>query len=331
MPFPLSSIALLSLEVTRALVVLGYGLNFDTDAATAGAPRFTALSTYSRLAITACTGSGVFPIVITTAHPHGVSGRASACGGLSCVISSVTGNTAANNLDADPTSRTHGLPAGVLAIPLSTTTLALYGQDPVEGNLVPLVGNGAYTGGGTVTPALTDGSILIGRPTTREFSAAPRICFVPRSIASTPRRVSSPNPTRRNGERRAEIQQRSIGTDVHAFDVHAWGEANPPDAAGDYILADALRECVRSALHDLACGTSEEGAGVWDDEKERAAQLIKSGHLLTFGATISVPVTDNPILGGLPFVPVGTTFSTTVQSPTPEIAATFTGPTITPG
>ena len=205
-------------------------------------------------------------------------------------------------------------------MPLTSTTLALYGQDPVEGNLVPLTGSGTYTSGGTITPALGDGSILIGRDATREHSSPPRIVLVPRNVTARPRSVSIANG-RRNEERRAEIQQRPIGNDAHGFDVHAWGASSPPDAANDYMMANALRECVRTSLVLLACGTSSADAGVWDDQSERATQAIKAGHLLTFGITIAVPVLDNPILGGLPFVPVGTLVETTVQTTTPEVAA----------
>lgn len=336
MPFPLSSIVALSLETTRALIVLGYGLNFDTDAAAAGSPRFTSLPAYAPLAIVGCTGAGVSPVVVTTAYPHGVSGRASACGGISCVITGTGGNTAPSNIDQDPQSRTVGRPQGVLGVPLSATTLALYGQDtvpgsPTYGQLVALTGNGTYTSGGILVPALTDGSILIGRPTTREHSAAPRICLVPRGIASDkPGKPSQPNVAARNTERRTLIQERTIAVDTHQFDVHAWGEATPPDPAQDYIATSVLRDCLQAAMYDLISDAGDVQGGPWDDEKERATQLIKSGHLLTFGITMDVPVTDNPILGGLPFVPTGTTFGTVVQSPTPEIAETFPGPAINP-
>lgn len=345
MPFPLSSIVLISLEVTRALVVLGYGLGFDTDMAastSSGMGRFTRTPNpatglpYPPLAITGCTGANVAPIVVTTAYPHGVSGRAASCGGLSCVIAGVGGNFAAMAIDQDPQSRTVGLPQGVLAVPLSPTTLALYAQNTVPdtatyGQLVPIMGTAAYTGGGTITPALTDGSILIGRPTTREHSAAPRIAFVPRGIAADkPGKPSQPNTQARNQERRVLIQQRTIAIDTHQFDVHAWGEASPPDPVYDYLATNALRDCVQSAVYDLISDAGDVGNGVWNDEKERSTQLIKSGHLLSFLVTMDVPVTDNPMIGGLPFVPDGTTFGTVVQSPTPEIAETFAGPTIIP-
>jgi hypothetical protein len=326
--FPLSSIAIVSIVTTRALVSLGLGLGYDPAPIAAGAAfgRFTSTGSPAPLAITAA--SNTTPIVITTAYPHGVSARTEACGGLSCVISGVLGNTAANNVATDPNDREVGLPQGVLAVPLSASTLALYGQDqgpasPTVGSLVPLVGNGAYAGGGTIVPAFTDGSILIGRPTTREHSAPPRLCFVPLGVASSQRRSSSPNPATRNGERRALIRERSIGTDTWTFTAHAWGEATPPDQARDFVLAATIREALRAALHDLACGTADEGGGAWDDQREREVQQIKAGHLLSFAMSIAVPVTDNPSVGGLPFVPDGTYADVTVQSTTPEIAETF--------
>jgi hypothetical protein len=316
--FPLPAIILLSLDVTRGLVVLGYGLGYDTDAAEQGvygrftralAPSGSATATpgspYPSLRIVDCTGHGVSPIVITTEYPHGVSGRVQGCGGMSCIIDGVLGNTAANNIDANPKSETCGLPAGTLAVPLSTTTLALYGQDPTYGNLVALTGNGAYTSGGTITPALGDGSILIGRDTAKEQSSPPRIVLIPRAVQSIPREASMP-AANRNIERRAEIQQRSVGSDVWAFDVHAWGQSQPPDAANDFIAASALRDCIRYSLNALACGTSSTDAGVWDDEKALALTNIKAGHLLSFGITIKTPVLRNMIVGGLPFVPSGT-------------------------
>ena len=318
MSFPLPAIVILSLDVTRGLVVLGYGLGYDTDAAAQGAygrytralaPAGSTTATpgqpYAPLRIVGCTSNGVSPIVVTTEYPHGVSPRVQGCGGMSCIITGVGGNTNANNIDTNPLSETCGLPAGTLAVPTGPTTLALYGQDPVYGNLIPLVGNGTYTSGGTITPALGDGSILIGRDTSKEQSSPPRIVLIPRGVLPLPREASLP-AIRRNLERRAEIQQRPIGTDVWTFDVHAWGQSQPPDAAYDFIAASALRDCVRVSLNALACGTSSADAGTWDDEKERSLQNIKAGHLLSFGITIKVPVLDNPILGGLPFVPAGT-------------------------
>lgn len=340
MSFPLAAVAILSIEVTRALVALGYGLGYNSSVAgvtASGQGSFTSQINpatslpWPPLAIVGCTGAAV-PVVITTAFPHGVSLRG--IGGMSCIVSGILGNLAANNIDTDPRSRTKGLPAGILAVPTSTTTLALYGQDfdassPTAGALIPIVGSGAYTGGGTIVPALTDGSILIGRENTREHSAPPRVVLVPKSVERLPRRASLPNPAR-NADRQTEIRQRSIGTDAHVMVAHCWGQATPPDPAQDFVLTNLLGEAIRAALHDLAEGTSDVRAGEWDDQKERETQHIKAGHLLTFGMSIHVPVLDNPIAGGLPFVPPGSAMRTTVQTPTPEIGATFDLP-VTPG
>lgn len=322
--------AVLSLDVTRQLVAAGYGLGYDTDAAAAsadGTGRFTNVirptlgTPYPPLAITGCTGNGV-PIVITTQYPHGVSNRG--IGGLSCIISGVTGNTAANNLATDPNSRTVGLNEGVLAVPLTPTTLALYGQDQdpasaTVGQLIPLVGNGAYTGGGTVVPALTDGSILIGRENVREQSAPPRIVMVPKGIAGwgvVPGAFPNAN---RTGERHAQRQQRRTRTKSITFDVHVWGSRNVPDAAYDFDICNAIQDAIVDSAWLLQATQEDPGPGVWDDQKERETQFIKAGHLLTFPMTFVVPVLDNL----LPFIPSGSAFSVTVQTTTPEIGAQF--------
>jgi hypothetical protein len=324
--FPIVAIALLSLDVCRGLVAAGYGLNYDTDAAaaTGGAGRWTPNPAYSPLAITACTGNTVSPIVITTMFPHGFSTRG--IGGASIIVSGVTGNTAANHLDADSRSTTIGHAAGVHAIPLTPTTLALYGQDTTDGHLVPLVGNGAWAGGGTVTTALTDGAILVGRENCNELSSAPRIVLVPKSIASAPRRASIPNGAR-TLERQTELKLRSLGTDIHSFEAHAWGQAQPADPAQDFVWTTALREAVHTSLMLLARDSSSTEGGRWDDEGERRTQVIKSGHLLSFDMTISVPLLEGVTM---PFVPSGTSFVTTVESTTPEVAQVITT-SITPG
>lgn len=331
MPSILPLVAMLSLDVTRNLVAAGYGLGYDTDAAAAsssGVGRFA--SGFAPLVITGCTGSGV-PVVVTTAYPHGVSSRG--VGGMSCIIAGVTGNTAANNVSTDSTDRTVGLPQGVLAVPTGATTLALYAQDqdqtsPTYGSAtpVPIIGNGAWAGGGTITPALTDGSILIGRENTREHGAPPRIVAVPADCEWGPKSNALVNPRIRNAERREQIQQRSVRTRVNAIEFHIWNASNPPDPARDFSACEVIADALEDSAWLLYGQPHEPTKGRWDDQKEREAQFIKSGHLLTLRMTLRTPVLDNAFA----FVPAGTTFSTVVQSPTPEIAATFTGPVINP-
>lgn len=320
----------LSMEVTRQLVAAGYGLGYDTDAAAAaadGVGRFTNLvrpttgTPYPPLSITGCTGSGV-PIVITTAHPHGVSSRG--VGGMTCIISGVTGNTAANNLATDPNDRTVGLPQGVLAVPLSATTLALYGQDQnpasaTVGRPVPLIGNGAWTGGGTVTPALTDGAILLGLENVREHSAPPRIVMVPRGIdgwAMAPAAIPNGN---RTAERLRDRSQRRTRSKSIAFDVHIWGQRQPPDPAYDFDICNAMQDALVDSAWLLLGQQEDPAAGIFDDQSARATQFIKAGHLLTFPWRVAVPVLDN----ALPYVPPGSSFDVTVQTPTPTIGAQF--------
>lgn len=315
----LSNVAILSIDVTRVLVVsLGMGLGYDTAAAASTnsrVGRFTATIDpttslpYPPLGIVGCTGAGA-PIVITTAYPHGVSSRG--VGGMSCIIQGIGGNLAANHLDVDPRSRTIGLPAGVLAKPTGATTLALYGQDPLSGALVPLMGSGTYTSGGTVTPAFTDGSILLGRDTARENSAAPRIIMIPRTSKWGPR--SNSIPFDRAAERRAQKSQRSIRTEWVVFDVMCWGQDTPPNPARDYDVVRSLAHAVVDSAHLLFGVTDMLADGVWNDEAERRTQQIKAGHLFTFGLGIAMPVLDN----ALPYVPPTAEFNSTTETQTPD-------------
>lgn len=317
----------LSMDVARILVAAGYGLGYDTDAAAGspvGAGRFTGAkqpstgNPYPPLAIVGCTGIGV-PVVITTAYPHGVSARG--IGGMACIISGVTGNTAANNISTAPEDVTVGLAQGVLAVPVSATQLALYGQDAnpasaTVGQPIALVGNGAWTGGGTVTPALTDGQILVGQDNVAEHSAPPRIVLVPRGTGIGPDDVSVPNANR-TAERRLQVAQRSLGSDALQCDIHCWGQRLPvPDAVYDFDITLALSQAFRASSYLLFGQSIIPGAGVWDDDKARATQLIKAGHLLSFPISIDVPNLDVT----LGYVPPGTTLETTVQSSTPQTA-----------
>lgn len=321
----------LSLDVTRQLVAAGLGLGYDTDTAAANTPsgvgRFTNLvrpttsTPYPPLAITGCTGSGV-PIVITTAYPHGVSARG--IGGLACIVSGVTGNTAANNVATDPNDRTVGLNQGVLAVPTGPTTLALYGQDQdpasaTVGQPIPLIGNGAWTGGGTVTPALTDGQILLGLENVREQSAPPRIVMVPRTVSGWGVTSAGIPNGNRTAERLAERSQRRTRTKSLGFDVHIWAQRQPPDAAYDFDICNTAQDRIVDSAYLLFGQQEDPGPGVWDDQKARDTQFIKAGHLLTFSWNLVVPVTDN----ALSYVPPGTTLESVIQTSTPEVGATI--------
>lgn len=315
----LSLIATLSLDVARVLVNGGAGLGFNATLAgqtSNGSGNFTSaidVSTgipFPPLAIVGCTGNGITPIVVTTAYPHGVSARG--VGGMSCVIVGVTGNTAANNIDADPRSRTIGLPAGIIAVPTGPTTLALYGQDFTSGIIVPLVGNGAYAGGGSIAPALTDGSILIGRDTSRENTAPPRIVIVPRKARYSSR--SNSIPFARAAEERIQISTRSIRTEREVWDVMCWGQSTPPDPARDYDATLLLAHAVIDSAHLLFGAVVADEDGEWLDEKAKATQQIKAGHAYTFGLVVAVPVLDNP----LPYAPAGTVIVPTTRTQTPD-------------
>lgn len=317
--------AVLSLDVARVLVQGGYGLGYDTDAA-AGSPvgvgRFTGATQpstgnpYPPLAIVGLAGGNVMgqPIIVTTAYPHGVSTRG--IGGMACIIS---GTVAADNISTNPLDRTVGLAQGVLArpVPGQPSQLALYAQDQTTGRIVLLTKAGSWSGGGTLTPALTDGQILLGRPMIAEQSAPPRIVLVPRTVSEGPDDMSMPNPRLRTAEKQAQTLQRALGSDAVTFDVHCWGQLLPvPDAAYDTDITFALSQAVKASSYLLFGQSRAIGAGTWDSEGERKTQLIESGRLLTFALTVDVPVLDT----ALTFVPSGAVIESVVQSPKPETA-----------
>ncbi len=300
-------VALISLETTRQLVASGLGLGFDGNRYTRTLNPATGVA-YPPLAITGATNAT--PIVITTASPHRFT--PGSIGGASVVVSGVTGNTAANHVSDDPRDVSVGLPQGTLAVPLTATTLALYGQTTAsQGALVALSGNGSYAGGGTLTPGLTDGSILMGRERADYAqSAPPRIVMIPTKIRFGARFGSIAAATRTQ-DRTAQIQRRSVRTDFVTFEIQVWGAALPPNPALDFDATRAIYQCLDAAVHDLLAGNYDLIDGDWTDQKGGATQFLKSGHLATFGLAIGTPITDTPyplaaIGASPPFVPSGT-------------------------
>jgi hypothetical protein len=277
MPGIVALVDLLSLEVTRALVLAGYGL--DT------------------LAITGATNTT--PIVITTASAHGIDAD-----GAHVIVSGVLGNTAANNIDASANSPTKGQNLAVVATPISETELELSAVAPLTGILAPLAGSGAYTSGGTMQAALASpnvpfGKIYLGREHVDENSAAPRIVFVPVRSAFGPRSTANRNVAGNAVERAAQIAARSIGTEKVTFEVHAWGQADPPDPRNDFDATQVLYQQVIQSTHLLCAGIYEASSGAWADQVAGSTQMVKAGHEFVFGLTIETPILDK----ALPYAP----------------------------
>jgi len=128
--------------------------------------------------------------------------------------------------------------------------------------------------------------------------------------------MSMPNRSR-VAERKVQVAQRALGSDVLAFDVHCWGQLLPnPDPGLDYDVTMSLAQAVKISSRLLFGQASTVGSGTWDDEGARRTQLIKAGHLLTFSLSVDVPFLDT----ALAYAPSGMIIETTVQSPTPQTA-----------
>lgn len=300
----------ISIDVTRALVADGRGLGFDGVRYVAGAPA---------LAITAA--SNTTPVVVTTAQPHLVAALPSTgcLGGLSCIVSGVLGNTAANNISTDPNDRTVGLPQGVLAVPVDDTRLALYRQSITDpSGIEPIPGNGTYTSGGTIVPALVPGGILLGREYMADNIAPPRIVMIPTSAAYAARSNSIPSATR-TSDIAAQKSQRAVRTERVTFEVRCYGQAATPNTAQDFDAARVLSRWFEDSVHLLMAGSYEFTGGTWVDQTPTATQRMKAGHEFVTSLTVNTPVSD----AALPFatgIVIDATGQMQINGGTPEIA-----------
>lgn len=140
-------------------------------------------------------------------------------------------------------------------------------------------------------PALVDGKILLGAQHLAESSAAPRIVFVPRGSKFGPRDNTSPN--RNSADARLMRQQRSIGSELITFEVHAWGQGSGVD--DDFDVTQALYQCIAQSLHDLCEGCYKLGDGKWT----QLTLLGAAGHEFVFAVEIATPILDQL----LPYAP----------------------------
>jgi len=243
--------------------------------------------------------SNTSPIVLTCASPHGFS----TTWPIHIVISGALGNTNANGT--------------WIAVPTDDTHLALYTMAP-DGTQSPVAGSGAYAGGATVSMALTDGRILMGRQHVKERSSAPRIVFIPVRSKWGPKSVYNRSQVQGypSAEVRLQNQIRSLRTETTDFEVHVWGVAIPPDPeGGDFDATQVLYQQVIRTLHHLAMGNYNITDGTFTDQQPSGTQLVKTGHEFVFGVTFDTPILD--IL--LPYAPPGT-------APGPVIPTSSDGP-----
>jgi hypothetical protein len=245
---------------------------------------------------------------------------------MHAIVGGVLGNTAANAVDTEPLSRTVGLSLGVALVPLSATTFAMYLPSSSTGALAPLAGNGTYAGGGTITPGLTAGQILLGRDHTRfELSPAgapPFIAFVPApSGVKFNARAPAHGAVRLTGELANQIKYRALWTEWTLFEVHTWGAAYPPDSKLDFDVTQRLYQQVIQSVHLLCSGDYRLDEGSWDDQAPKATQLVKLGHYNVMRIALGTPVLEF----AMPFVVPPITLSPTTYFQPPDGSAPEVG------
>lgn len=294
---------LVSLDCTTSLVAAGYL-----------APWLVAgsASSASATSLTVTNATNASPIVVTTSAAHGIQSSEPA----HVVISGVAGNTAANNLDA-----ADNVDRAWVAVPLSTTTFALYSVNVSTGALEASTGNGAYASGGVVKKAFVDGRILLGRQHVFEQSSPPRVVFVPRRSNFGPKDVFNRSQVSGfpSAEMTRQIRQRSLRTDQVAFEVHVWGASVPPDPDQNFDFAQVLYQQVIRSAHLLNPGNYELQDGTWADQDEGETQLVVDGHHFVFGLALGTPVLGQLLsLVPTPINPVATTNIEIEGSDTPE-------------
>jgi hypothetical protein len=268
--------ALLSLDVTAGLVAQGMRAPWTAGANVGDA----AITT---LAVTGA--SNTSPIVITVASGDlGViaprEGRV-----LHVVVAGVLGNTAANKLDTVNLRN-----EAWAAVVTSPTTLALYDLDSSTGEMVASVGNGAYTGGGTVSKAFIDGQILLGQEYVGELSAGPRVIFIPKRCTYGGRDEASSLTTSAiaDGETEAEELSPAIRTRTIFFNVGCWAKGSTSTAS--FGAVDRVADQIVRSANERTSGVFELGAGEYIDQAPDAPQLLRYGHGYGFELGIAIPI-----------------------------------------
>jgi hypothetical protein len=282
---------LLSLDVTAGLVKQGRRARWNPGATEGDAPTYT---------VAVLDASNTTPIVITVAA--GSIGQIAPREGriLHVVIAGVTGNTAANKLSVKEQRNEAWVAIVTSEEDDAQVTLALYDLDVSTGGLVASVGNGAYAGGGTVSKAMLDGRILVGKEYVTENSFAPKIVMVPLRTTYGPRDVTSSFTAAAIADEELDRERtaRSVATTVWWYEVHVWGIAPPGTVElgkRSFGYAEALHHQVISSAHARCKGCYELGSGTWIDQVDGAPQRIKGGHELVFQLGLSAPVPDEAL------------------------------------
>jgi hypothetical protein len=282
---------LLSLDVTAGLVGQGLRAPWKQGATEGDAQTFTAA---------VLGASNTTPIVITVvAGSLGAidyrTGRV-----FHVVIADVGGNTAANKLDTTNERNEAWVAIVTSAEGDAQTTLALYDLSNSTGSLVPSVGNGTYTSGGTVSKALLDGMIMLGREHIAEQTFAPRIVFVPLRVTYEARDVRSSFTAAAFDEEELDRErtERSVATKIWWYEVHVWGIAAPGTSQiskRSFGVVESMHDQIIRSAHARCKGVYELGSGTWLDQVEDAPQRVKGGHELVFQLGLSAPIRDEAL------------------------------------
>jgi hypothetical protein len=141
-------------------------------------------------------------------------------------------------------------------------------------------------------PSLVDGAILVGSEHKFEQSAPPRIIFTPKGSSFGAKNPAGASVVASNQpystEAFAQMQQRSIGTEIVTFGVSCWGCDDPPDPDTDFDVTQALYHQVIASTHLLCAGCYQVGGGVWTD----VTNLVKDGTEFTFTLSFHTPILD---------------------------------------
>ena len=238
------------------------------------------------------------PIQITSAA-HGIPLGRAAHG----VVSGVLGTTEANGL--------------WVLTPLDANTLALSTYTP-QGLAVQSVGVNAYSGGGVVSVAFPDYSIMLGRRNVALGSAvaSPRIVFVPtdgKAWDLEPYGGQGPAPRGARGslEQQAQTTQPQLATSFPTFDVFVTGAASPPSPDfGDFDATQAIVDALFAVLFDtFGASRARVLHDGWPSQDASAGTQTQRGQRWKGRIELQHPVTKAP----LSFVPHGTSLVFTVQ------------------
>lgn len=157
---------------------------------------------------------------------------------------------------------------------------------------------------------LTTGRIMLGRQFLKDRTSPSSVVFVPIASSFAAAVTMSQTVKASSGSTfpgaTARKLSRPLWTDRAAYEVHCWGQANPADPENDFDATRYLAHTVMQACYLLANTSVELHDGVWEDQGEKSAQLVKAGHRFTFGVTLHLPVTDSSVQPAPTLIPVTT-------------------------